>query len=110
MYEPKTYERIIQAQTKSGRHLGHGNGIAQVYNHMIMPLSNERDKYTQTIWGIKDFQYRFGRKPEGIWLAEAAVDDVTLRVLVDCGIKFTVLSPFQALRVRKFDAENDEYG
>lgn len=106
-HAPLTYERIIQADRESqGLYSGHGNAIAQVYNHMIMPLANLRDKYTQTIWGIKDFEYRFGRKPEGIWLAETAVDDETLEVLYDCGIKYTVLSPYQAAKVRKLHAHD----
>jgi len=100
----KTYEKILEADKNSAKeHSGHGNSIAQVYNHMIMPLANEKDKYTQTIWGIRDFQHRFGRKPEGIWLAETAADHDTLKVLVDCCIKYTVLSPFQAKRVRKIE-------
>ena len=101
-YSPLTYERIIKADIESAEeHNGHGNAMAQVYNHIIMPLANEEDKKTQVKWGIKDFEYRFGRKPEGLWLAETAVDDDTLRVLVDNGIKFTVLSPYQALKIRK---------
>ena len=101
-FAPLTYERVIKADINSRRtHNGHGNAIAQVYNHMIMPLANERDKQTQVKWGIKDFEYRFGRKPEGIWLAETACDDDTLRVLVENGIKFTILSPYQAQRIRK---------
>mgnify|MGYP002861125019 CR=1 FL=1 len=101
-YAPLAYERIIKADINSRKnHSGHGNAMAQVYNHMIMPLASERDKQTQVKWGIKDFEYRFGRKPEGIWLAETAVDDDTLRVLVENGIKFTVLSPYQAQRIRK---------
>lgn len=101
-FAPLTYERIIKADIDSiTKHDGHGNAIAQVYNHMIMPLANEHDKETQVIWGIKDFEYRFGRKPEGIWLAETAVDDATLKVLVDNGIKFTILSPYQALKMKK---------
>ena len=103
-YAPMAYERIIRADINSRRmHSGHGNALAQVYNHMIMPLANERDKQTQVKWGIKDFEYRFGRKPEGIWLAETAVDDDTLRVLVENDIKFTILSPYQAQRIKKAD-------
>ncbi|MEI7474761.1 MAG: DUF3536 domain-containing protein [bacterium] len=110
VYAPRTYERIIEADRLSMEaHNGHGNAIAQVYNHMIMPLANSHDKYTQTIWGIKDFQYRFGRRPEGIWLAETAVDDETLRVLVDCGIKYTILSPFQASKVKPLENEHSEW-
>lgn len=98
-FAPLTYERIIKADIDSiSEHSGHGNAIAQVYNHMIMPLANAHDKETQVKWGIRDFEYRFGRKPEGIWLAETAVDDATLKVLVDNGIKFTILSPYQALK------------
>ncbi len=101
-FAPLTYERIIKADIDSiTKHSGHGNALAQVYNHMIMPLANEHDKDTQVKWGIKDFEYRFGRKPEGIWLAETAVDDATLKVLVDNGIKFTILSPYQALKMKK---------
>ena len=101
-FAPLAYERVIKADINSRRaHNGHGNAIAQVYNHMIMPLANERDKQTQVKWGIKDFEYRFGRKPEGIWLAETACDDDTLRVLVENDIKFTILSPYQAQKIRK---------
>lgn len=103
---PYTYERIIKADIESAaKNNGHGNAIAQVYNHIIMPLANKRDKYTQIIWGIKDFQYRFGRKPEGMWLAETACDAETLKALADCGIKFTVLSPHQVKSIRKIGDE-----
>lgn len=101
-FAPLTYERIIKADIESiPEHNGHGNAIAQVYNHIIMPLANEHDKQTQVKWGIRDFEYRFGRKPEGMWLAETAVDDDTLRVLEENGIKFTILSPYQAEKFRK---------
>ena len=103
---PYTYERIIKADVESSyKNNGHGNAIAQVYNHIIMPLANKKDKYTQVLWGIRDFEYRFGRKPEGMWLAETACDDETLEVLADCGIKFTILSPHQAKAVRKLNTE-----
>ena len=101
-FAPLTYERIIKADIESiAEHNGHGNAIAQVYNHIIMPLANENDKQTQVKWGIRDFEYRFGRKPEGMWLAETAVDDATLRILEENGIKFTILSPYQAEKFRK---------
>ena len=100
-FAPLTYERIIKADIESqSEHDGHGNAMAQVYNHIIMPLANENDKITQVKWGIRDFEYRYGRKPEGMWLAETAVDDDTLRVLEENGIKFTILSPYQALKMR----------
>ena len=101
-----THDAIIEADRESARHFGgHGSAIAQVYNHMIMPLANERDKETQIIWGIRDFEYRFQRKPEGIWLAETAVDLSTLELLVKHDIKFTILAPRQALAIRKIGQE-----
>lgn len=101
-YAPQSYRRILEADKNSiSMYSGHGCAIAQIYNHIIMPLANTNDKYTQAIWGIKDFEYRFKRKPEGIWLSETAVDHRTLEVLIDLGIKFTILSPYQAQAVRK---------
>ena len=99
---PETYQAILDADRESQqRFSGHGSAIAQVYNHMIMPLANRRDKQTQVVWGIRDFQYRFGRDPEGMWLAETAVDLETLEVLAENGIKFTVLAPNQAKAERR---------
>ncbi|RJQ50936.1 MAG: DUF3536 domain-containing protein [Nitrospiraceae bacterium] len=101
-HKPDVYESILKADRLSmSRFSGHGSAIAQAYNHMILPLANRRDKYTQIIWGIKDFEKRFGRAPEGMWLPEAAVDKETLEVLVSLGIKFTILAPRQAQRIRK---------
>jgi alpha-amylase/alpha-mannosidase (GH57 family) len=100
-YDVEVYQRILEADRKSGERLnGHGNAIAQIYNHIILPLANERDKYTQIRWGKEDFRSRFGRDPEGMWLAETAVDYPTLEALVDEGIKFIVLAPSQAERCR----------
>lgn len=98
---PAAYRAILAADRESQEHFsGHGSAIAQVYNHMIMPLANSRDKYTQVIWGVRDFESRFARKPEGMWLAETAADLETLDVLAEMGVKFTILSPYQAGRVR----------
>ncbi len=98
---PRTYAAILEADRESrNRHSGHGSAMAQVYNHMIMPLANSRDKRTQVIWGIRDFVHRFGRKPEGMWLAETAVDLETLDIMAGEGILFTVLSPDQAAMVK----------
>jgi alpha-amylase/alpha-mannosidase (GH57 family) len=103
---PDVYESIIEADRLSrDRFSGHGSAIAQVYNHVIMPLSTARDKRTQVIWGIRDFEHRFGRKPEGMWLAETAVDLETLEILAEQGIAFTVLAPHQAARVRGLKEE-----
>ena len=101
-HAPDTYRAILDADKESRqRHSGHGNAIAQVYNHMIMPLANRRDKQTQVVWGIRDFEHRFGRKPEGMWLAETAVDVETLEVLAEHDIRFTVLAPSQAKHERR---------
>ncbi|NQW22670.1 MAG: DUF3536 domain-containing protein [SAR202 cluster bacterium] len=103
----ETYDVILQADEESQRQFsGHGSAIAQAYNHMILPLANERDKYTQVLWGIRDFEHRFHRFPEGMWLPETAVDTETLETLAELGIRFTVLSPFQAQRVRAKESEN----
>ncbi|MEG4245980.1 MULTISPECIES: DUF3536 domain-containing protein [unclassified Microcoleus] len=108
-YDPEVYQRILEADRKSCQRLnGHGNAIAQVYNHIIMPLANERDKYTQIRWGIADFRSRFDRDPEGMWLAETAVDYATLEVLVAEGIRFIVLAPSQAERCRPLIGQNQE--
>lgn len=105
-HSPETYQAIIEADRLSReRFSGHGSAVAQAYNHMIMPLANKRDKYTQVMWGIKDFQYRFNRLPEGMWLPETAVDLETLDILAELGIVFTILSPRQARRVRKIGKE-----
>jgi len=96
------YGAILEADQASRRRFsGHGAAIAQAYNHMIMPLANRRDKETQVVWGIRDFERRFQRPPEGMWLPETAVDLETLEVLADHGIGFTILSPRQAKRVRR---------
>lgn len=101
-----TYLRIIEADHESRKnHNGHGNAIAQVYNHMIMPLASRRDKVTQVRWGVREFQHRFGREPEAIWLPETAVNEETLEVLVEEGMKFVILEPHQAEAFRVFDGE-----
>jgi len=97
-----TYSRIIQSDRESAKRFsGHGSALAQAYNHIILPLANDRDRHTQALWGMRDFESRFGRAPEGLWLPEAAVDIPTLEVLARLGIKFTVLAPRQAAKVRK---------
>ncbi len=98
--DPETYAAILAADKKSLERTGHGSAIAQAHGHLILPLSNARDKRTQVLWGIADFRHRFGRAPEGMWLAETAVDVPTLEALAECGIRFTILAPHQAARVR----------
>ncbi len=101
-HAPADYQNILKSDREAqAQFSGHGAAIAQVYNHMIMPLANARDKHTQVYWGIKDFEYRFQRKSEGMWLAETAVDMETLDILAQQGIRFTILAPHQASHVRK---------
>jgi len=97
---PFVYQKVIEADREGLKRFGHGNAIAQIYNHIIMPLANERDKETEVLWGIADFEKRFHRKPEAMWLSETAVNNATLQVLGKHGMKYLILSPFQALRVR----------
>lgn len=95
------YLQILEADAQSRRaHYGHGNAMATIYNHLIMPLASQRDKLTQIRWGIRDFERRFRRRPEGMWLAELAVDLETLELLAAHHIGFTILAPHQAHRVR----------
>src|SRR5690606_21739385 len=99
---PQVYQAILDADKESQRYFsGHGSAIAQSYNHIIMPLANARDQQTQVIWGIKDFEFHFRRKPEGMWLSETAVSTPVLEVLAAHGIRFTILSPYQAKEVRE---------
>ncbi|MCR5379245.1 MAG: DUF3536 domain-containing protein [Fibrobacter sp.] len=103
---PDTYKRIQEADKRSAERLnGHGNAIAQVYNHIIMPLASTQDKRTQIRWGIEDFKFHFGRMPEAMWLAETAINLETVVELIKAGIKFTILSPTQADSFRKFGDE-----
>src|SRR5207237_10341847 len=97
--EPETYRTILEADKESQqRFSGHGSAIAQAYNHTILPLSNSRDKHTQILWGIRDFEFRFGRRREGMWLPDTAVDIEVLDILAGFDIRFTILLHYQAKR------------
>jgi len=107
--EPEVYEAILEADRLGmERYSGHGPAMAQVHNHLIMPLANKRDKRTQVKWGIADFKKRFGRDPEGMWLAETAVDLDTLDIMAEHGIRFTILAPRQAKAVKAPDGDEWE--
>jgi len=107
---PDTYAAILSAD-RGGmeQYSGHGTAIAQAYNHMIMPLAAGRDKRTQVLWGIRDFEARFLRRPEGMWLPELAVDYESLDIMADAGIAFTILEPGQAERVRPIGEDSWEH-
>ena len=99
---PDVYAAILEADRQSREKFsGHGSAMAQVYNHIIMPLANTRDRITQILWGMRDFEHRFKRPPEGMWLPETAVDLETLELLARFDIRFVVLAPHQAARVRR---------
>ncbi len=100
VHAPLTYQRLLAADRLSLARLGHGNAIAQAYNHVILPLATPRDRETEVIWGLKDFQHRFHREAEAMWLPETAVDYPTLATLVAHGLEYVILSPYQARRVR----------
>ena len=97
---PRTYRMILDADRPAAAlqraRLRHGAGL-QPHHHAA---GQPRDALTQIRWGIADFEHRFGRKPEGMWLAETAVDRETLDLLAQHGIKFTILAPHQCARVR----------
>lgn len=104
---PYTYARILEADRLSRERLdGHGNAMAQVYNHAIMPLCTEAQRALQIKWGIADFERRFGRRPEGMWLAETGINMATVVSLIREGIRYTVLAPTQAQKVRPLHGDD----
>ncbi len=106
---PRTYRTVLDAdRTSAQRYGGHGSAIAQVYNHIILPLASRRDAVTQIRWGIADFEHRFGRRPEGMWLAETAVNRSILDLMAAEGIKFTILAPHQCARIRPIVSDNEQ--
>ena len=105
---PRTYRMILDGERRSRKNFkGHSSAMAQVYNHVIMPLANRRDKITQIRWGIADYQSHYGLAPEGMWLSETAADTGSLELLAQHGIKFTVLAPHQCKRVRSLKNGDD---
>ena len=101
--DPETYDRIIEADRVSLERLGHGNAIAQAYHHTILPLSPLRDVRTQVRWGLADFKHRFARDPEAMWLPETAANGDTLEVLIEEGLRYTILAPNQAGYIKDDD-------
>jgi alpha-amylase/alpha-mannosidase (GH57 family) len=101
-----TYDAVLEADRESRARFGHGSALAQAYGHLIMPLANARDRRTQVIWGIRDFEFRFGRVPDGMWLPETAADIATLEELAAHGIRFTILAPNQAARTRRLGTKD----
>jgi alpha-amylase/alpha-mannosidase (GH57 family) len=107
VHSPDVYQAVMEADRLSQKRFsGHSSALAQAYNHMILPLANHRDKYTQIFWGIRDYEKRFGRYPEGMWLPETAVDLECLDILAEFGIRFTILAPHQASQVRPLGSDD----
>lgn len=103
--DPKTTQEIIDADKKSmDKNNGHGNAIAMAYNHPILPLCNNEDLYTQIKWGLEEFKYRFGRESESIWLPETAVNMRVVEKLIEFGIKYIILAPSQAEKIRHINS------
>lgn len=104
--DPATYEKILAGDKLSREFFGgHGSAIAQGYNHMIMPLATRRDKETQVIWGLRDFEKRFQRPAESLWLPETAVDLESLEIMAAQDLKYVILAPRQARAVRSLTHE-----
>jgi alpha-amylase/alpha-mannosidase (GH57 family) len=95
-HHPDVYQAFIAADREHRARYGVGNALAQAYNHAILPLATSRDKRVQIRWGLDDFAHRFGRHADGMWLAETAVDQETLSILAEEGVRYTVLAPWQA--------------
>jgi Domain of unknown function (DUF3536)/Glycosyl hydrolase family 57 len=95
-HHPDVYQAFIDADREHCARYGVGNALAQAYNHAILPLATTRDKRTQIRWGLDDFAHRFGHRADGMWLAETAVDQETLSILAEEGVRYTVLAPWQA--------------
>jgi alpha-amylase/alpha-mannosidase (GH57 family) len=98
---PRTYRMVLDGERRSRKMFhGHSSAMAQVYNHIILPLASRRDRITQIRWGITDYKHHYGSMPEGMWLAETAADSESLELLALERIKFTVLAPHQCKRTR----------
>jgi alpha-amylase/alpha-mannosidase (GH57 family) len=109
--EPATYARLLEADRVSAAlRSGHGNALGQAYGHAILPLSNDRDRRTQIRWGARDFERRFGRRAEALWMPETAVDAATIEDLIEEGLVFLILAPSQAKRIRRLQGAEEEPG
>ena len=109
-HAPVVYHRILEGDRLSLlERSGHGNALAQVYNHMILPLAREEEQRTQIRWGIYEFKKRLGRDPEGMWLPETAANPRTLEILIEEGIRFTILAPGQAEKMRRMGSAHAEW-
>ena len=89
VHAPEVHDRFVEGD-RVGR-----TAIAHPFHHAILPLSPLEDARTELLWGIADFECRFGRKPEGMWFPETAIDESVVALLPPLGISFTVVAPYQ---------------
>lgn len=107
---PETADIILKSDKESQeRYSGHGNAVAQAWTHAILPLANKEDRETHLRWGIKDFETHYERSPEGMWFPEAAVDIETLHEASRQGIKFVILSPYSASRIKLVGGDENSW-
>jgi Domain of unknown function (DUF3536)/Glycosyl hydrolase family 57 len=92
--------RLRAADEEQRARLGRGGAIAQAYAHPIVPLLNVADRQTHLLWGLADFERRYGRKADGLWLPETGVSPASLETLIELGVTFTILAPEQIAAVR----------
>ena len=96
LHAKDVHDGIVAADRARVAERGFGGAMAQGYHHAILPLCSDEDRKTEIHWGLVDFEARFGRRAEGLWMPESAVSQATLCDLVDAGVQFVVLAPEQA--------------
>jgi alpha-amylase/alpha-mannosidase (GH57 family) len=97
---PEVMAAALQGDLDAIARRGTGSALMQPYGHPIMPLCTTRERRLQLSWGAADFERRFGRRAEGIWLSECAVDRATLEDCAQFGLRFTIVAPEQIAKVR----------
>lgn len=95
-HDPITLAKIVAQERHHYRQQGEGNGMAQPYFHVILPLLPLHDRKIEILWGLRAFEHRFGHPASGLWLPETAVDEETLALCAELGVRFTILAPWQA--------------
>jgi len=94
-FHPDDYQQIIAQEKSNYQRYQLSNALAQAYYHIILPLASHEDKRTQILWGLYEYQERFGHPAQGMWLPECGMDIDSLEILTEHGIEFTILAPWQ---------------
>ena len=96
---------LVEADAKSiKKRFGHGTaitGISPFYSSFVRHAYDKRTEVTEVL-----ILKRYGRMPEGIWLAETAVDIQTLEVLAEYRDTFFTMAHVQAKAVAKLVLTN----